>query len=150
MVWIPFIHTKDGSGAKQIQTMNDILNEEYVSYKEIKKSDIQKLMKDSEDFPKSIDELFEESEDSEDDEKAPKQTLIEKYDVMLEEKNIFYDEYEGKFYDKSVPIITKLVNLSPEKYLRRGKINTIKFEDFKKQNEKIFENIKKELITLLK
>ena len=121
--------------------MEDILAEEYISYVEVNAKDIIKLIKENvaDEPPKKKEDLFENVEE------ADEKTLISNYEKILSGKNISYDSYEDVFYDKNQPVTKKLINLSPEKYLRKQKIETIKLEDFKKQNDEIFLKIKNEL-----
>jgi len=125
--------------------MKDILSEEYTSYIEVKNKDVIKLLKEvmTENIPEKIDNIFE-NNDGEESEK----TLMAIYETILNDKNIYYDPYEDKFYDKSRLNIKKLINLSPEKYLRKPKVETITLDKFKEQNAAIFESIKKELMVI--
>jgi type I restriction-modification system DNA methylase subunit len=124
--------------------MTNILQEEYTSYGEFKSKDVLKLIRETNQTPTKISDLFEivKNETEEDDEK----TLISDYENILNEKNIVYDSYDEVFYDKNKPIIKKLINLSPEKYLRKPKIETVTLENFKKQNKDIYSKIKEELV----
>ena len=134
--------------------MKDLLFDEYTSYKELKKKEVIQLLKKEikNNPPKKVEELFEDNDEevtNEDDNNSIK-CLKSEYELILNDKNITYDDYDNIFYDKNQPIIKKLINLSPEKYLRPYKINKVKFEEFKKQNEVIFNKINTELIDLTK
>jgi len=123
--------------------MTNILEEEYTGYKQIKATDVLKIIKEITDSKVKVADLFDSEQEEEESEEKQ---LKEEYSELLEEKNIFYDPYEDKFFNKSIPTIKKLLKLIPEKYLRQKKIETISFEEFKKQNAKIEDEIKKEII----
>lgn len=121
--------------------MSQILKEEYSFYPIINKTKIVNLLKKEEDVakPNNSNDLFEEGEED---------TILElkeEYAQLLEEKKIEYNEYNGKFYDTNNPKIKKLVTLLPEKYLRSAVIETVEFQKFKEENDKIIKKMKEGL-----
>lgn len=99
-------------------------------YNEIKEGKLKKIITDTLKVS-DISEIFEDNE------------IIEKYQTLLNEKNIEYDLFEDKFFDMNKKIVTKTLVFAPEKYFRQDKPETISLKDMKKSNEDLLEDITK-------
>lgn len=75
--------------------------------------------------------------------------LKEQYQELFDERNIYYDIEEDKFYDHSKKLTKKLLTLIPEKYFREEEIQTKDLETFKRDNEALISFVKEELEKLL-
>jgi len=72
----------------------------------------------------------------------------EEYEDLLNDFGFEYDSYEKKFFDTNKKIIKKTLILTPEKYFRQEKIESISLDKVKDRNVKLITELKDLLSSL--
>lgn len=88
---------------------------------------------------KKIINIFEINDDGD-------KSILEKYELILSENNIIYDEAEDSFMNVTKEMNKKILNLIPEKYLRNTEDTLVPLEAFKEQNTKLLSSVKEHII----
>jgi len=70
------------------------------------------------------------------------------YEELLNNFGLEYDSYEKKFFDTNNKLIKKTLILTPEKYFRQEKVESISLDKIKDTNTKLIAELKDLLSSL--
>lgn len=72
------------------------------------------------------------------------------FQELFDEKNIYYDIEEDKFYDHTQKLSKKLIYLIPEKHFREQSSKAIDIHEYENNNKALIDNVKQKLNELLR